>query len=48
MCPIVGLSANAMEGDIQKYKSIGMDGYIPKPITKDTVIQEIMLRGGRL
>ena len=22
MCPIVGLSANAMEGDIQKYKSI--------------------------
>lgn len=45
MCPIVGLSANAMEGDIQKYKTIGMDGYIPKPITKDAVIQEIMLRG---
>ncbi len=30
--PIVGLSANAMEGDREKYIKLGMDEYITKPV----------------
>ncbi len=29
----VGLSANAMEGELQEFKDIGLDDYISKPIT---------------
>lgn len=31
--PIVALSANALEGDEEKYLKQGFDGYISKPIT---------------
>jgi CheY-like chemotaxis protein/two-component sensor histidine kinase len=30
--PIVALTANALEGDKEKYISSGMDGYLPKPM----------------
>ncbi|MBS4014700.1 MAG: response regulator [Bacteroidetes bacterium] len=30
--PVVGLSANAFEGDSEKYKKLGMDDYITKPL----------------
>jgi len=35
--PVVALTANAMEGDKQKYLSIGFDSYISKPI----IIEEL-------
>ncbi|MFO8066706.1 MAG: PAS domain S-box protein [Bacteroidales bacterium] len=31
--PIVGLSANAFEGDREKYMSLGLDEYMTKPVT---------------
>lgn len=36
--PIVGMSANAFEEDKQKALSIGMNGYIAKPIDMDNVL----------
>jgi signal transduction histidine kinase/ligand-binding sensor domain-containing protein/CheY-like chemotaxis protein len=32
--PIVGLSANAFEGDREKYMALGMDEYLTKPVNK--------------
>lgn len=33
--PIIGLSANAFEGDKEKYMDMGMDGYLTKPVKKN-------------
>ena len=33
--PIVGLSANAFEGDREKYMNHGMDDYLTKPVSSD-------------
>lgn len=35
--PIVAMTANAMKDDREKYLSVGMDGYISKPITLDAL-----------
>ncbi len=43
--PIIGLSANAFEGDREKYMSLGLDQYITKPINKDdffTVVAKLL------
>ena len=39
--PIIGLSANAMEGDAKKYTDLGMDDYISKPVTYEGLITKL-------
>lgn len=39
--PIVGLSANAFEGDREKYMALGMDEYLTKPFDKKEFIEVI-------
>ena len=44
--PIVGLSANAFEGDREKYMDMGMDEYLTKPVKESdftTLIQKLNL-----
>jgi two-component system, sensor histidine kinase ChiS len=45
--PIVGLSANAFEGDREKYMSMGLDEYITKPV-KESDFRRILTRFGLL
>ncbi len=35
--PIIGLSANAFEGDREKYMGLGMDEYITKPVNDESL-----------
>jgi len=42
MPPIVGLSANAFEGDREKYMAQGMDEYLTKPIVGNDFNQMVM------
>jgi CheY-like chemotaxis protein len=39
--PIIALTANAMKGDKESYLKAGMDGYISKPINRDTMFLEV-------
>jgi signal transduction histidine kinase/CheY-like chemotaxis protein len=39
--PIVGLSANAFEGDSEKYKKLGMDEYMTKPLKYEDFIEVV-------
>lgn len=39
--PIVAMTANAMAGDREKYIEVGMDGYISKPINRESLYTEI-------
>lgn len=41
VCPIIGLSANSLEGDAEKYIAIGMDDYISKPITMQKLVEKL-------
>jgi PAS domain S-box-containing protein len=37
--PVVGLSANAFEGDREKYMHLGLDEYLTKPLKNDELIR---------
>mmetsp|Transcript_8008 Transcript_8008/g.11579 ORF Transcript_8008/g.11579 Transcript_8008/m.11579 type:complete len:658 (-) Transcript_8008:340-2313(-) len=39
--PIIGLTANAMEGDRQRCLDSGMDDFITKPVKKDTLLARV-------
>ncbi len=43
--PIVGLSANAFEGDREKYMRLGLDEYLTKPFNKGKFIETIKKLG---
>jgi two-component system aerobic respiration control sensor histidine kinase ArcB len=40
--PIIGLSANAMEGDAERYISEGLDDYLSKPITSQMLYSKLI------
>ncbi|MDR1922317.1 MAG: response regulator [Candidatus Adiutrix sp.] len=39
--PMVAMTAHALKGDRDKYLAAGLDGYLTKPITSDSVIEVI-------
>ncbi len=40
--PVIGLSANAFEGDREKYMAQGMDEYLAKPVKRDDFQQMLL------
>ncbi|HRZ80356.1 MAG TPA: response regulator, partial [bacterium] len=39
--PIIALTAYAMKSDRDKFLAEGIDGYLPKPVSRDELITEI-------
>ncbi len=44
--PVVALTASVIRSDLDKCMAAGMTGYIPKPFTRDELLQELMRQGG--
>lgn len=39
--PIIALTANVMHGDRERFLEAGMDGYLPKPITRHELLNTV-------
>jgi CheY-like chemotaxis protein len=39
--PVIAVTAHAMMGDLERFTAAGFDGYIPKPISAMSLIDEI-------
>jgi len=37
--PVIAITADALSGDAARYAAAGMDGYVPKPVDRTTLIQ---------
>ncbi len=48
LCPVIGLSANALEGDAQKYMGLGLDDYIVKPFPPSVLYDKLNKWAGKL
>lgn len=48
LCPVIGLSANALEGDAQKYIAQGLDDYIVKPFPPSVLYDKLNKWAGKL
>jgi len=48
LCPVIGLSANAMEGDAEKFMELGLDDYIAKPFKPQQLYEKLVQWAGRI
>ncbi|MBW6479315.1 MAG: PAS domain S-box protein [Bacteroidales bacterium] len=48
LCPVIGLSANAMEGDAEKFMEMGLDDYIAKPFKPQQLYEKLVQWSGRI
>jgi CheY-like chemotaxis protein len=39
--PIIAVTANALKGDRERYFEAGMDGYVSKPLSMDSLKTEL-------
>lgn len=48
LCPVIGLSANALEGDAEKFMEMGLDDYIAKPFKPQQLYEKVLQWSGKI
>ncbi len=48
LCPVIGVSANALEGDAEKFMKEGLDDYITKPFKPQELYEKLLKWSGRI